>query len=179
MLTDSLIRSSIGADEHQQPADSYQLLCQHCHLCHEGLQVSPGSTKSNDDIQFFNQAFLTFSVPNEIIPLIWEIMILHHLIHCCSYDHDVLYVPLFLLLACKILHCVQYVLRKSVSIYIFQLSYKSCPLCPTDSWLPLYNYITQVTSFSPKYIIRFSVTSSVGNLFELWNTGKKNYEMRV
>ena len=65
------------------------------------------------------------------------------------------------------------------SIFIFQLSYKSCPLCPTDSWLPLSNYIKQVTSFSPKYIIRFSVTSSVGNLFELWNTGKKNYEMRV
>ena len=109
-------RSSIGADEHQQPADSHQLLCQHCHLCHEGLQVSPGSTKSNDDIQFFNQTFVTFSVPNEMIPLIWEITILHHLMHRCSYDHDVFYVPLLLLLACKILHCVQYVLRKSLSI---------------------------------------------------------------
>ena len=43
-------------------------------------------------------------------------MILHHLMHRCSYDHDVFYVPLLLLLACKILHCVQYVLRKSVSI---------------------------------------------------------------
>ena len=59
-----------GVDKSQQPAHSDQLLRQHCHLCHEGLQVSPGSTKSNDDIQFFDQAFLTFSVPNEMIPLI-------------------------------------------------------------------------------------------------------------
>ena len=36
-----------GVDKSQQPAHSDQLLRQHCHLCHEGLQVPTGTLRRN------------------------------------------------------------------------------------------------------------------------------------
>lgn len=36
-----------GVNQHEQSANRHQLLRQHCHLCHEGLQVPTGTLRRN------------------------------------------------------------------------------------------------------------------------------------
>ena len=41
-----------GVDQYQQPAHRDQLLHQHCHLRHEGLQVPPGTFRREKSFKF-------------------------------------------------------------------------------------------------------------------------------